>query len=551
MSRATTDACSLPLRSRLCDCASWKAVLAHRQRIEPLDLRAAFAAEPGRAARCTATGAEWTLDWSKQLMQPTTMALLLELARERQVPERFAAMLAGARLNWTEGRSVLHTALRANSSASITVDGRNVMKDVQHTLHRMTHFSDAVRSGAWIGATGKRIRNVVNIGIGGSDLGPAMAYQALQPWRTPELSCRFVSNVDGNDLSMALDGLDPEQTLFIVCSKTFTTQETMENAGSARAWLVSALGEAAVSRHFVAVSTNEAKVRAFGIDPSHMFGFWDWVGGRYSMDSAIGLSTMVAVGPDRFLELLAGFHAMDEHARTSPLESNLPVLMGMIGVWNASVLGLPALAVLPYEQLLARFPAYLQQVLMESNGKRVDDHGDAVAWQTCPVVFGEAGTNGQHAFYQMLHQGTTVVPIDFICFRTAAHPLGRHRLLLNANAIAQAQALAFGHTSDEVRAQGTPEPLVPHRTFPGNRPSSFLWSDALTPSTLGALIALYEHSTFVQGIVWGINSFDQWGVELGKSLAVDVIKGLEGRTGSATHDSSTDALIRALRATAP
>jgi glucose-6-phosphate isomerase len=459
-------------------------------------------------------------------------------------------MLAGARLNWTEGRSVLHTALRANSSASITVDARNVMQDVQHTLHRMTHFSDAVRSGAWIGATGKRIRNVVNIGIGGSDLGPAMAYQALQPWRTPELSCRFVSNVDGNDLSMALDGLDPEQTLFIVCSKTFTTQETMENAGSARAWLVSALGEAAVSRHFVAVSTNEAKVRAFGIDPSHMFGFWDWVGGRYSMGSAIGLSTMVAVGPDRFLELLAGFHAMDEHARTSPLESNLPVLMGMIGVWNASVLGLPALAVLPYEQLLARFPAYLQQLLMESNGKRVDDRGDAVAWQTCPVVFGEAGTNGQHAFYQMLHQGTTVVPIDFICFRTAAHPLGRHRLLLNANAIAQAQAFAFGHTSDEVRAQGTPEPLVPHRTFPGNRPSSFLWSDALTPSTLGALIALYEHSTFVQGIVWGINSFDQWGVELGKSLAVDVIKGLEGGTGSDANDSSTDALIRALRTTA-
>jgi glucose-6-phosphate isomerase len=551
MSRASTDACSLPLRSRLCDCASWKALHAHHRAIHPVDLRGAFAAEPGRAARCTTTGAGWTLDWSKQLMLPGTMPLLLELARERQVPERFAAMLAGARLNWTEGRSVLHTALRAPAAATIEVEGCNVVPDVHGTLGRMAHFSTAVRTGAWLGSTGKRIRHVINIGIGGSDLGPAMAYQALQPWRTRELDCRFVSNVDGNDLSMALDGLDPEQTLFIVCSKTFTTQETMENASSARAWLVSRLGEAAVGRHFVAVSTNEARVRAFGIDPEHMFGFWDWVGGRYSMDSAIGLSTMVAVGPERFGELLAGFHAMDEHARTAPLASNLPVLLGMIGVWNASVLDLPALAVLPYEQLLARFPAYLQQLLMESNGKRVDDHGDVVSWPTCPIVFGEAGTNGQHAFYQMLHQGTTIVPIDFIAFRAAAHPLGRHRTLLNANAIAQAQAFAFGHTPSEVRAQGTSEDLIPHRTFPGNRPSSFLWAEALTPSSLGALIALYEHSTFVQGIVWGINSFDQWGVELGKSLAVDVIKGLEGSPTSTTHDASTDALIHALRATSP
>jgi glucose-6-phosphate isomerase len=550
MPTATIDACSLPLRSRLCECASWQALLEHRRAIDPVDLRAAFAAEPGRAARCTTDGAGWTLDWSKQLMQPGTMPLLLDLARERQVPERFAAMLAGTRLNWTEGRSVLHTALRAPPTATIEVDGRNVVPDVHQTLGRMAHFSTALRSGAWLGATGKRIRHVINIGIGGSDLGPAMAYQALQPWRTRELDCRFVSNVDGNDLWMALDGLDPEQTLFIVCSKTFTTQETMENAGSARAWLVSRLGEAAVGRHFVAVSTNAATVRAFGIDPDHMFGFWDWVGGRYSMDSAIGLSTMVAVGPERFGELLAGFHAMDEHARTSPLESNLPVLLGMIGVWNASVLGLPALAVLPYEQLLARFPAYLQQLIMESNGKRVDDHGDVVSWPTCPVVFGEAGTNGQHAFYQMLHQGTTIVPIDFIAFRTAAHPLGRHRLLLNANAIAQAQAFAFGRTGDEVRAEGTPQALVPHRTFPGNRPSTFLWAEALTPATLGALIALYEHSTFVQGTVWGINSFDQWGVELGKSLALNVIKGLEGLLTSTDHDASTDALIRALAAEA-
>jgi len=550
MSSATIDACSLPLRSRLCDCASWKALLAHHRAIDPVDLRTAFHAEPGRAARCTTTGAGWTLDWSKQLMQPGTMPLLLDLARERQVPERFAAMLAGARLNWTEGRSVLHTALRAPASATIEVDGRNVVPQVHDTLQRMARFATALRTGAWLGATGQRIRHVINIGIGGSDLGPAMAYQALQPWRTRELDCRFVSNVDGNDLTVALDGLDPEQTLFIISSKTFTTQETMENAGSARAWLVSRLGEAAVGRHFVAVSTNEAKVRAFGIDPGNMFGFWDWVGGRYSMDSAIGLSTMVAVGPERFGELLAGFHAMDEHARTAPLASNLPVVMGMIGAWNASVLGLPALAVLPYEQLLARFPAYLQQLLMESNGKRVDDHGETVSWPTCPIVFGEAGTNGQHAFYQMLHQGTTIVPIDFIAFRTAAHPLGRHRLLLNANAIAQAQAFAFGRTCDEVKAEGTSESLVPHRTFPGNRPSSFLWADALTPSSLGALIALYEHSTFVQGIVWGINSFDQWGVELGKSLAVDVIKGLEGSPTSTAHDASTDALIRALGAKA-
>ena len=550
MPHASIDACSMPLRSRLADCGSWKALVAHRSAIEPLDLRSAFAAEPGRAARCTTIGAGWTLDWSKQLMQRGTMPLLLDLAREREVPERFAAMLSGARLNWTEERSVLHTALRAPPTAAIEVDGSNVVPAVHDTLGRMAHFSTALRNGAWLGSTGKRIRHVINIGIGGSDLGPAMAYQALQPWRTRELDCRFVSNVDGNDLSIAIEGLDPEQTLFIICSKTFTTQETMENAGSARAWLVSRLGEDAVGRHFVAVSTNEAKVRAFGIDPGHMFGFWDWVGGRYSMDSAIGLSTMVAVGPERFSELLAGFHAMDEHARTAPLGSNLPVLLGMIGVWNASVLGLPTLAVLPYEQLLARFPAYLQQLLMESNGKRVDDHGQPVSWQTCPVVFGEAGTNGQHAFYQMLHQGTTIVPIDFICFRTAAHQMGRHRLLLNANAIAQAQAFAFGRTAAEVRAEGTPEPLVAHRTFPGNRPSSFLWAEALTPATLGSLIALYEHATFVEGVVWGINSFDQWGVELGKSLAVDVIKGLSAPDAPSTHDSSTDALIRALHAKA-
>jgi glucose-6-phosphate isomerase len=550
MPTATLEACSLPLRIRLGDTASWKALLAHHASIDPVDLRSAFAVEPGRAERCTAAGAGWTLDWSKQLMQPGTMPLLLELARERQVPERFAAMLAGARMNWTEGRSVLHAALRAPGTASITVDGHDVVPDVHHTLEHMARFANALRGGTWTGSTGKRIRHVVNIGIGGSDLGPAMAYLALQPWRTPELDCRFVSNVDGNDLSIALAGLDPAQTLFIVCSKTFTTQETMENAASARAWLVSALGEAAVIRHFVAVSTNEARVRAFGIDPDHMFGFWDWVGGRYSMDSAIGLSTMVAIGPERFRELLQGFHAMDEHARTAPLGSNLPVLMGMIGVWNSSVLGLPALAVLPYDQLLSRFPAYLQQLLMESNGKRVDDHGEPVSWRTCPVVFGEAGTNGQHAFYQMLHQGTTIVPIDFIAFRTAAHPLGRHRVLLNANAIAQAQAFAFGRTSDEVRAEGTTEALVPHRTFPGNRPSSFLWADALTPASFGALVALYEHSTFVQGIVWGINSFDQWGVELGKSLAVEAIKGLEGTSTCTTHDASTEALLRALRTTA-
>jgi len=519
----------------------------HHAAVGRVDLRRAFAAEPGRAARCTTSGAGWTLDWSKQLLHTDTMPLLLDLARDRRVPERISSMFAGERLNWTEGRAVFHVALRAPAGSTMLVDGRDVVPDVRETLRRMGLFSEAVRRGAWTGATGKRIRHVVNIGIGGSDLGPAMAYQALEPWRSRDLDCRFVSNVDGNDLSTALAGIDPAQTLFIISSKTFTTQETMENAASAREWIIASLGEGAVGRHFVAVSTNTARVRAFGIDPERMFGFWDWVGGRYSMDSAIGLSTMIAVGPSAFGGMLAGFHAMDEHVRTSPLESNLAVLMGMIGVWNSSVLQLPALAVLPYEQLLARFPAYLQQLMMESNGKRIDDHGQRVGWHTCPIVFGEPGTNGQHAFYQMLHQGTTVVPMDFIAFRTAAHQLGRHRMLLNANAIAQAQAFAFGRTADEVRAEGTPESLVPHRTFPGNRPSSFLWSEELTPGSLGALIALYEHSTFVQGIVWGINSFDQWGVELGKALAIDVIRDMSDPHLKPAHDASTSALIRSLR----
>ncbi len=513
------------------------------------DLRGAFASERGRVARCTVAGAGWTMDWSKQALHPSTMPLLLDLARERQLPGRITSMFAGATLNWTEGRAVLHVALRTAVGDSILVDGTNVVPAVHATLDRMSKCADAIRSGTWVGATGLRIRHVVNIGIGGSDLGPAMAYRALEPWWTPALDCRFVSNVDSNDLVTALRGCDPGETLFIISSKTFSTQETMTNAASARAWLVAALGEAAVSKHFVAVSTNEQRVRAFGIDPNHMFGFWDWVGGRYSMDSAIGLSTMIAVGPGAFGELLTGFREMDRHFRTAPLESNLPVLMGLIGVWNSSVLGHDALAVLPYEQLLARFPAYLQQLLMESNGKRVDDHGEPVSWPTCPVVFGEPGTNGQHAFYQMLHQGTTTVPIDFVCFREAAHPLGAHRLLLNANAIAQAQAFAFGRTADEVLAEGTPPALVPHRVFPGNRPSSFLWASALTPRSLGALVALYEHRVFVEGTIWGINSFDQWGVELGKSLANTIERDMSEAAAAARHDESTNALIAALRPT--
>jgi glucose-6-phosphate isomerase len=529
---------------------AWAALVAHHDLLADVHLRELFARDPGRGERLTAEGAGLQLDYSKQRVTDETVRLLVALAEARGVPARREAMFRGEKINVTEGRAVLHVALRAPRGADIRVDGVNVVPEVHAVLDRMAEFAERVRSGAWKGHTGRRIRSVVNIGIGGSDLGPVMAYEALRHYATRDLQFRFVSNVDGTDLFEATHDLDPEETLFVVSSKTFTTQETMTNAASARAWLLAGLGdEAAVARHFVAVSTNEAEVRRFGIDPANMFGFWDWVGGRYSMDSAIGLSTLIAIGPDEFRALLDGFRAMDEHFLEAPLARNLPALVGLLGVWNADLLGAATQAVLPYDQYLKRFPAYLQQLTMESNGKRVTISGAPVDYPTGAIWWGEPGTNGQHSFYQLLHQGTHLVPCDFIGFCQSLNPIGRHHDLLFANLLAQGEALAFGKTAEEVRAEGTPEALVPHRTFPGNRPSSTILADRLTPAVLGSLVALYEHAVFVQGVVWGVNPYDQWGVELGKVLANRIVPELEAAAEPELgHDTSTNALIRRYRA---
>ncbi|HEX6885325.1 MAG TPA: glucose-6-phosphate isomerase [Planctomycetota bacterium] len=537
---------ALPLAEK----AAWRALEAHARTLRGAHLRALFAADPGRGERLAAEAAGLFLDYSKNRVTDETLRLLVQLARECDLPGRIAAMFRGERINVTEDRAVLHVALRAPREAEIVVDGKNVVPEVHAVLERMEAFAERVRSGEWRGHTGKRIRNVVNVGIGGSDLGPVMAYEALRHYSERGLCLRFVSNVDGLDFVEATRDLDPAETLFIVASKTFTTLETMTNAESARAWVLAGLGgdARAVARHFVAVSTSAAKVAAFGIDTANMFGFWDWVGGRYSMTSAIGLSTLLAIGPAHFRALLAGFRAMDEHYRAAPLERNLPALLGLLSVWNVNFLGAHTLAVLPYENYLKRFPAYLQQLTMESNGKRVTLDGRPVGCDTGPVYWGEPGTNGQHSFYQLIHQGTRLIPCDFIAFARPLVPLGRHHDMLVANAIAQAEALAFGKTAEEVRAEGTAERLVPHRVFEGNRPSSTILAERLTPQTLGALVALYEHCVFTQGAIWDVNPFDQWGVELGKVLALKVLGELESAAEPAlAHDGSTNALIRRYR----
>jgi glucose-6-phosphate isomerase len=523
---------------------------AHHERIAGAHLRDLFASDPERGTRLTAEAAGIHLDYSKNRATDETMGLLVQLAEQAGVAERRDAMFAGERINVTENRSVLHVALRMPRDRSLVVDGRDVVADVHEVLDRMTAFCERIRSGEWKGHTGKTITNVVNIGIGGSDLGPVMAYRALRHYSRRDMTFRFVSNVDGTDFSEATRDLDPERTLFIVCSKTFTTLETMTNAETARAWLLGALGadESAVAKHFVAVSTNLEEVARFGIDTDNAFGFWDWVGGRYSMDSAIGLSTMLAVGPERFREMLSGFHAMDEHFRAAPPARNLPMLMGLLGVWYIDFFGAETVAVLPYDQYLERFPAYLQQLTMESNGKSVRIDSTPVDVDTGAVYWGEPGTNGQHSFYQLIHQGTRLIPCDFVCFSQSLNPLGNHHDLLVANVFAQAEALAFGRTAEEVAAEGTPDWLVPHRTFPGNRPSNVLMAERLAPALLGALVALYEHCAFTQGVVWSINSFDQWGVELGKALASRIVPELSDNSELA-HDSSTNALIERYRAT--
>jgi glucose-6-phosphate isomerase len=527
---------------------AWRALAAHYEQVKDIHLRELFAADAARGERFTAEAAGLFLDYSKHRITGETLDLLLALAGECGLRERIDAMFSGEKINRTEGRAVLHTALRAPLDAVIEVDGQNVVPDVHAVLDRMADFADRVRGGAWTGATGKRIANVVNIGIGGSDLGPVMAYEALRHYSRRDITFRFVSNIDGTDFAEAVRDLDPAETLFIVASKTFTTLETMTNARSARAWLVAALGEGAVAKHFVAVSTAAGEVTKFGIDTANMFGFWDWVGGRYSMDSAIGLSTMLAVGPQDFREMLAGFRALDEHFRTTPFEQNLPVLMGLLGVWYADFFGAETVAVLPYDQYLKRFPAYLQQLTMESNGKSVTLEGAPVDYETGAIYWGEPGTNGQHSFYQLIHQGTRLIACDFIAFARSLNPLGSHHDLLMANVFAQSEALAFGKTAEQVRAEGTAEWLVPHRTFAGNRPSSTIMAEQLTPHVLGALVALYEHLVFTQGVIWNIGSFDQWGVELGKVLAQRIAPELQSAEEPAlNHDSSTNALIRRYR----
>ena len=527
---------------------AWQALQAHHATVKDVHLRQLFADDPARGERLALEGVGLYVDFSKHRITGETLRLLVRLAGESGLKSRIDAMFAGERVNVTENRAVLHTALRAPRDATVMVEGENVVPHVHEVLDRMAAFADRVRNGAWTGHTGQRIKNIVNIGIGGSDLGPVMAYEALRHYSRREMTFRFVSNVDGTDFTEATLDLDPAETLFIVSSKTFTTLETMTNARTARTWLVQGLGdETAVSRHFVAVSTNWAEVTAFGIDLVNMFGFWDWVGGRYSMDSAIGLSTMLAVGPDNFRALLAGFHAMDEHFRTAPFEQNLPVLMGLLTVWYADFFGAQTVAVLPYDRYLKRFPAYLQQLAMESNGKGVTLAGAPVDYDTSPVFWGEPGTNGQHSFYQLIHQGTRLIPCDFIGFCLSLNPLGHHHELLMSNVFAQGEALAFGKDADQVRGEGTPEWLVAHRTFPGNRPSTTILAEKLTPGTLGSLVALYEHSVFTQGAIWQINSFDQWGVELGKSLAQRIIPELGDSELEPGHDSSTNALIRRYR----
>ena len=538
----------------LTELPAWTALTGHHRMMKDTLLTDLFAHDAQRGERLNAEGAGLYLDYSKNRVTDETLTLLLNLARETGVEQKRDAMFAGERINVTENRAVLHTALRQPAGATVMVDGDDVVPDVHQVLDRMATFADAVRAGQWAGFTGQPIKNIVNIGIGGSDLGPVMAYEALKHYAQRDLTMRFVSNVDGTDLVEKTRDLDPAETLFIVSSKTFTTQETMANAASARAWLLSALGDrAAVARHFVAVSTNEGAVQKFGIDTANMFGFWDWVGGRYSMDSAIGLSVMLAIGPDGFRELLAGFHDMDEHFRTAPLEGNLPVLMGLLGVWYNNFFDAQSHAVLPYDQYLQFFPAYLQQLDMESNGKHITLDGQAVDYQTGPVIWGQPGTNGQHAFYQLIHQGTKLIPCDFIGFCQTLNPLPTpdgppHHDLLMANVFAQTEALAFGKSLDAVLAEGVDPALAPHRVFDGNRPTNTILADQLTPRTLGALIALYEHKVFVQGAVWNINSFDQWGVELGKVLAGKIVPELKpGAEPKLEHDSSTNALIRRYR----
>ena len=526
--------------------AAWQALEAHLPRARNLQLRKLFADDPGRGERMKAEAAGIYLDYSKHLVTDDTLALLLRLAEESGLRARIEAMFQGQRINVTENRAVLHVALRAPRGDVITVDGTDVVPQVHAVLDRMARFALQVRGGTWLGHTGRPVRNIVNIGIGGSDLGPVMAFEALRHYCQRDLTFRFVSNVDGTDFQEATWDLDPEETLFIVSSKTFTTLETMTNAGTAREWALARMKDpAAVARHFVAVSTNAEAVARFGIDTANMFEFWDWVGGRYSMTSAIGLSTMVAIGPEQFRAMLDGFHELDEHFRTAPFERNLPVLMALLAIWYGNFAGARTVAVLPYDQYLKRFPAYLQQLTMESNGKRVTLDGAEVAYQTSAVYWGEPGTNGQHSFYQLLHQGTQLVPCDFIAFGQSLNPLGRHHDVLMANVFAQAEALAFGKTANEVQAEGVPAWLVPHRTFPGNRPSSMLLLERLTPAALGKLVALYEHSVFTQGTILRLDSFDQWGVELGKALAGRILPELESRAPApAAHDSSTNALVR-------
>jgi glucose-6-phosphate isomerase len=534
----------------LTELKAWKALDAHYKNVRTLQLRKLFAEDPKRGERMTADAAGLYLDYSKNRITDETLQLLLQLAEESGLRARIDAMFEGEKINVTENRAVLHVALRSPRGATIVVDGKNVVPEVHAVLDKMADFSNRIRSGAWKGHTGKRIRNVINIGIGGSDLGPVMAYEALKHYSERSMTFRFVSNVDGTDFAEAVHDLDPAETLFIISSKTFTTLETMTNAHTARTWSLAAFNgdEKSVAKHFVAVSTNATEVAKFGIDTTNMFGFWDWVGGRYSMDSAIGLSTMIAIGPDNFRAMLNGFHEMDEHFRTAPFERNLPVLMGLLAIWYANFFGAETIAVLPYEQYLKRFPAYLQQLTMESNGKQVTLDGARVSYQTGAVYWGEPGTNGQHSFYQLIHQGTHLIPCDFIGFGQTLNPLGRHHDMLMANVFAQAEALAFGKTPEEVRAEGTPDWLVSARVFEGNRPSNTILAERLTPQILGTLIALYEHSVFTQGAIWHIDSFDQWGVELGKVLAQRIIPELESKSEPALHhDSSTNNLIRRYR----
>lgn len=536
----------IPLRKR----PAWKALKTHYKEVKGLHLRKLFADDPKRGERMCTEASGLYLDYSKNRIIDETLNLLIRLAEESGLRERIDAMFRGDRINITENRAVLHVALRAPRGASIIVDGENVVPHVHAVLDKMAEFCGRVRSGAWKGHTGKRIRNVINIGIGGSDLGPVMAYEALKYYSDRGLTFRFVSNIDGTDFAEAVYDLNPAETLFIVSSKTFTTLETMTNARTARAWILAGLGgdERSVAHHFVAVSTNAAEVAKFGIDTTNMFEFWDWVGGRYSMDSAIGLSTMLAVGPDNFRALLNGFHEMDEHFRTAPFHDNLPVLMGLLAFWYNNFFGAQTIAILPYEQYLSRFPAYLQQLTMESNGKHVTLDGAVVDYETSPVYWGEPGTNGQHSFYQLIHQGTKLIPCDFIAFGQAQNAIGRHHDILLANVFAQSEALAFGKTPEEVQSEGTPDWLIPHRVFEGNRPSNTILAERLTPATLGRLVALYEHVVFTQGAVWHVNPFDQWGVELGKALAQRIIPELESRAEpELAHDSSTNSLIRRYR----